>query len=63
MEPSVAHMEPQVCELTLSLKIIGAGGSKHIEMKTISIYISLTPRSSLATGLKLCAFPSRSYSK
>lgn len=54
-------MEPQVYEATLSLKITGAAGSKHIEMKTIigvSRYLSLAPRSSLAMGLKWSAFPS-----
>lgn len=61
MKLSIAHVEPQVCEPTLSLKITGAEGSKHIEMKTIrgiSRYLSLSPRSNLAMGLKQSAFPS-----
>lgn len=55
IELPIAHVEPQVCEPALSLKITGAVGSKHFEMKTItgvSRYLSLTPRSSLAMSLK-----------
>lgn len=66
IELPLAHMEPQVCEPALSLKITGAGGSQHIAMKTItavSRYLSLTPRSSLAMSLKQPFHPEVTTSK
>lgn len=61
-------MEPQVCEPTVALqKVINeATGWKYVEMKTVKDIpsdTSLTPRSSLETGLKQSAFSSWSYSK